>query len=37
MNYYDDYYEVDSADRLDATACYCTNHSICSYCAKGYN
>jgi hypothetical protein len=38
MDYYDNYYQLDNEDSLMViTDCYCTNHSICSYCMKGYN
>jgi hypothetical protein len=36
MDYYDNYYEIDSADRIATlTDCYCTNNTICSSCEKG--
>ena len=36
MDFYDEYYETDMI-RPDAKSCYCTNHSICTECVKGYN
>ncbi len=31
---YDDYYESERIS--DINSCYCTNHSICTICKKGY-
>ena len=31
---YDDYYENER--NSDVNSCYCTNHSICTICKKGY-
>lgn len=32
---YDDYYENERVSNINS--CYCTNHSICTICAKGYS
>ena len=37
MDYYDDYYEIDSADRIATlTDCYCKINFVCSECKSSY-